>query len=122
MHDPRPQFAADRGQLLKVMQQRIDQRSAVARIFGRSRSRMHHHARGLVDDRQVIVLVDDVERNFFWDGAQRWSVWRPGDRDLLVAIALQSQRRLGRRPVHQHLACLNELLNPGAAHFCVIDL
>jgi hypothetical protein len=52
------------------MQQGVHQRSAVARIVGRSCARVHHHACRLVDDRQIVVLINDVERNLFRDGAQ----------------------------------------------------
>ena len=32
---------------------------------------MNHHSGGLVDDGEVVVFVDDVERDIFGDGAQR---------------------------------------------------
>ena len=73
---------------------------------------MNHHARGFVDDRQVVIFIDNIERNLFGNGAQRWSVRRPSNRDLLVTP--QSQRRLRRRGVHQHLALRDELLHTGA--------
>jgi len=61
------------------MQQGIDQGAAIAGIVGGSRARMHHHARGLVDDGEVVVFIDDVERNFFGNSAQRSGVRRAGD-------------------------------------------
>ena len=44
--------------LATVPQQRIDQRSLVVAGAG-----MHHHVLGLVDHQQMLVLIDDVQRN-----------------------------------------------------------
>ena len=115
MDDAGPQVAADRGELREMMQQGIDQRSAIARVVGRSRAGMHHHACGLVDDGEVVVFVNDVERNFFRHGAQRLSVRWPGDRNLLIAF--QSQRGFRGGIVHQHFAFRDELLHARAADF-----
>src|ERR1700730_7267632 len=101
------------------MKEGADQVSAVARVLGRSCSRMYHHACRLVDDRQVVVFVDDIERYFFWNGSKRRSVRRPANRDLLVA--LQSQRCLSGSLVDQHLTFLDELLHACAADLCGID-
>ena len=59
MHDPRPLDPADARQRRAAMaDQRIDQRAA-----GVAGSRVGDEPRGLVDDHEVAVLVDDVERN-----------------------------------------------------------
>jgi hypothetical protein len=47
-------------EIVDVVEQRVDQRAA--RVPG---GRMHHHARRLVDDDQIAVLVDDRERQRF---------------------------------------------------------
>ena len=90
MDNARTQFASDGGERSKVMQEGIDQGAAIAGIVGGSRARMHHHARGLVDDGEVVVFIDDVERNFFGNSAQRSGVRRAGDRDLLIATAFET--------------------------------
>ena len=40
--------------------QRIHQRAGLV-----ARGRMHHEAAGLVDDDDVVILIDDVERDIF---------------------------------------------------------
>ena len=40
-------------------------------IVGGPRSGVNHHACRLVDNSQVVVLVNDVERNLFGDSPQR---------------------------------------------------
>ena len=55
--DAGPQFAADAAQVVDVVQQRVDQRAV--RV---ARRRVHHHAGRLVDDDDVGVLEEDVER------------------------------------------------------------
>ena len=60
VHDARPLLAADAAEIVDVMEQRVDQRAA--RVPGR---RMHDHARRLVDDDEVAVLVEDRQRQRF---------------------------------------------------------
>ena len=75
---------------------------------------MHHHAGRLVDNGQIVVFVDDVERNLLRKGAQTRRVGCSGDRDFFPA--LQPQRCAGRAPADQHLAFGDQLLNSGATH------
>ena len=59
MHDPRPHHPADPRQAVRaVMQQRVDQRPAPV-----PRAGMHDHSRRLVNHQQILVLVNDIERN-----------------------------------------------------------
>jgi len=60
MHDARTLDAADAGQVLAVMQQGVDERAGVC-----ARRGMHDHIRRLVDDDDVAVLIDDVQRDVF---------------------------------------------------------
>src|SRR3984957_843810 len=83
---------------------------------------MHHHARWLVNDGQIVVLVNDVESDVFGQRAQRWSMWRENHSDLFFAITLQSQRCFRSRIIHPYLALRDELLatrsgNLGVIHF-----
>ena len=79
------------------MQQRVDQRAAVALVVGGACPGMHHHPGGLVDDGEVVVLEDDVERNVFGMGPQRRGVGVAEDGDLLST--LQRQRGLAVDPL-----------------------
>ena len=64
VHDARPPDAADAGKAgAAVGDQRIDQRAGLV-----ARGRMHHQAPGLVDDDDVVVLIDDIERDLFARG------------------------------------------------------
>ena len=66
VHDARPEPPADARQRAAAMvQQRVHQRPV-----GRARRRMHHQPGGLVDDDEVGVLVDDVERDRLGRGAR----------------------------------------------------
>ena len=58
MHNARTDNTVDARQILAMIQQRIHQRAAV--IAG---SRMHHHAARLIDNHDVIILIDDIQRN-----------------------------------------------------------
>ena len=59
MDDAGPHHAADARQRGAAMgDQRVDQRACV--VAG---GRMHHHADRLVDDDQVLVFKDDIERD-----------------------------------------------------------
>ena len=59
VHDARPLDAADAGEAVAAMgDQRVDQRAG-----GVAGGRMHHQPGWLVDDDEVVVLVDDVERD-----------------------------------------------------------
>ena len=61
---PGPLLAADAAQVVDVVEQRVDQRAA-----GVAGGRMHHHAGRLVDDDQVVVLVEDRQRQRLGRGA-----------------------------------------------------
>jgi len=59
VHDARALDAADPGQARAAMgDQRIHQRTGLV-----ARGRMHHEAAGLVDDDDIVILVDDIERD-----------------------------------------------------------
>lgn len=115
MHDPRSQLPSDARQRTEVMQQCIHQRAPIARVVGRSRAGVHHHARRLVDYRQIAVFVDNIERDLLRNGAQWRRLGRPGDGDPLAAA--QPQRRFGGRVIDQHFPLLDQLLNARARDF-----
>jgi len=71
------------------MKQRIHQRPAIARIVGSSGSRMNHHPCRLVDHREIVVLINNVERNSFGDSLKRRPLRFTQHADALPAAQLQ---------------------------------
>ena len=72
---------------------------------------MHRHAGGFVDDDEIGVFVDDVER-------QRFGLWRCGfwrrESDLVARAGARFVLRMrDRRAVHAELACADQALNAG---------
>ncbi|CDC60272.1 unknown [Clostridium sp. CAG:448] len=60
VYDSRANHPTDTGQMPAAMpEQCVDQRPV--RISGRG---MHHHPRRLIDDNDVIILINDIQRNF----------------------------------------------------------
>ena len=57
MDDSRPLFAADAAQIVDMVEQRVDERSA--RV---SRSRVDDHPCGFVDDDHIAILIEDRKR------------------------------------------------------------
>ncbi len=97
VHNSRAQLAAHIRQFAEAMQQRVDQRPAIAFVLGGACSGVHHHSRWLVDDSQVVIFIDDVERDVLCDGAQRRGLGVAKDGDLFAAA--QPKRRLGTLPL-----------------------
>src|SRR5712691_148245 len=60
VHDAGPRGAARGRPASAASQQRVHQRARA--VAGRG---VHDHSRGLVDDKEVLILVDDLERDFF---------------------------------------------------------
>ena len=97
--------------LAEVEEQRVDEGAAV--VVERAGAGVHHHARSLVDDREVVVLVDDVEREVFGFGAKGGGLGIAFDVDLLAAAKLVA--RLGDGAVDGDLAVVDEQLHAAAA-------
>jgi len=81
MDDSRPEYAADAGKIGAVGQESVDE--GMSSMAGRG---MHGQARGLIDDEEVLVLVDDVKGHGF-----RLDVERPRRRDAHVDDVVASQ-------------------------------
>ena len=64
------QFASYTGQRSEPVQQSIDQSSSVSFVVSWRSTSMHHHASRLIYDREIIVFVNNVQRNLFRDGPQ----------------------------------------------------
>jgi len=101
------------------MEERVDERAAVARVYipspGRYRTRpgVDHHAGGFVDDGEVFVFVDDIERDVLGEGVERRRLWRAFDLDGLASVELLL--RLGGVASDANLFVFNEELDAGAA-------
>ena len=109
VHDAGAEFTADAAQVAHMVQKRIDE-SAV-RVAG---GRMHDHARRLVDDDEIRVVVDDVE-------GQRLGPRRRRRRRRHVhphhVAGVDGGSRARRRAVEQDVPLSDQLLDlrPGAA-------
>jgi len=114
--DARAEFAADLRELVEVMEESVDEGSAVALVdFSRGSvagAGVDHHACGLVDDGQVLVLVKDVEGDVLGEGVERWRVGSAFDLDLLAA--LEFELGFGWLAVDANLSVLDEQLDAGA--------
>ncbi len=113
MNDAGAQLAAGGGELLHVVQQRVDQRAAVSEIVRCAGAGVDHHAGGLVDHGEGVVLIKDVERDVLRRGAQRGWAGLAFDGDGLAAAQLVAG--LGGDAVDAHLAGGDEHLHPRAA-------
>ena len=81
VHDAGPPLAADAGEAVAAMgDQRVDQRAGPM-----AGGRMDHQIARLVDDDDVVVLIDDLERNRLRRGLGRLGR-RHGDDDLVAGI------------------------------------
>ena len=102
MHDAGAQVAAGRRKRLEAIEQRVDQRSAVARVFILPRPGMNHHPGRLVDHRQVGVLERHIQRNVFRRGLERRRMRLAGNRQSARPRAASARpSRAGHRPAHR---------------------
>ena len=96
-----------------MVEQGIDQGAAIARVFAQAGAGVDHHPGRLVDDREVRVFIDDIERDGLGDGAQRRRLGIGQDGDSLAAAQLV--RRLLRLAVDLDAALRQQQLHPRAA-------
>src|SRR5579884_243716 len=110
MHNAWAQFTSHCRQPLEAMQERVYQRALCD-----PRAGMHRHAGGLVHRHQIVVFVENLERNLLGKGARRggWSE-RPHF-DLLASV--QAGGGFRNRAVQQYMTRLDPLLQPRAAGF-----
>src|SRR5207248_11402688 len=99
MNDARAHLSADAGKLLEMVQERVDQGSTIALIFGRTRAGMHHHACRFVDDGEIVVFIGDVQGNILSNRAQRRTPGGVEYSHVLPATPLD-RRICGRRVWH----------------------
>ncbi len=106
MHDPRPLFSANSGEIPAMVKKRIDERMLLMAGSG-----MDDESGRLVDDEQVLVFEKNAQRNVFRgqiDFLRRWLIqFDPVSRPNSLTWA----RRL---PIQPNEPIADQLLEPGA--------
>jgi hypothetical protein len=97
------------------MKQRVDQCSPISLVIRSARSGVDHHAGWFVDHCEIIVLVNDVERDLLRNGPQ--SRARDFAKYFNYFGALQTERGPLWFAIYRHLRLRDELLHPRAAGF-----
>ena len=111
VHDARPALAADTGKARTAMgDQRVDQRTGLV-----SRGRVDHHVGRLIDNDDVIVLVDNLERDRFRGGLGRLRR-RHVEHDGIAGIDAMA-RIADRAAADRDRAGLDQRLEPAARQF-----
>jgi hypothetical protein len=117
MDDAGAEVAAYVGELVEVEEEGVDEGAAVAGVYlvrgGCAGSGVDHHAGGLVDDGEVLVFVENFERDVLGDGVERGGLRGAFDLDGLAAAELLFG--LGGMTVDADLAGFDEELDAGAA-------
>lgn len=109
VHNSRTIRAAGLRQTLEVVQQCINERSLM-----NSCTNVYHHPGWLIDDRQVGIFINDLQRNGFRDENTRFR-FRQGDFDLFFATQLVACLR--GLSIQQDLLVVNPSLDLRAALF-----
>src|SRR5262249_25524797 len=104
--DARPGHAADAGQSLHVVKERVDERPSCVAC-----GRMDDEPGGLVEDEEIAVLVQDREREILGLGDRRL---RRGNGDLERLPSLETERWTARAPIDEDPASLEQSLDPRA--------
>jgi hypothetical protein len=118
MDDAGAQVASDVGEFGEVKEEGVDEGALVARVGfaacegGGAGSGVDHHAGGFVDDGEVLVLVEDFERDVFGDGVQGGWLWGAFDLDGFAAVEFLFG--LGGVPVDANLAGFDEEPDAGS--------
>ena len=107
MHDPRPQHAANSGEIANVVEQGVHERAGGVPGAG-----MNHQPGGLVEDQQPGVLEDDRERDRL---GRRLRGLGLGDLDLDQLSGLDARRGPARPAVQRDVAGADQRLETGAA-------
>ena len=106
--DAGAQFAADAAQVVKVVQERVDERAVLIAGGG-----VNDHAAGLQDDGEIVILIENRERNFLRDGDGRLRRGNHQD-DSLPRFRLCAGFRLD-FPVHCDVSVRHQRRHPRAS-------
>jgi hypothetical protein len=113
MNNSRAQFTPDTGERAKAVQQGIDQGSAVSVVVGSASSRVDHHSGRLIYHREIIIFINNVERDFFRHCAHWRSFGFADDFNLLASAELKGRPR--RFPIDENLFLRDKLLDSRTA-------
>ncbi len=95
------------GKILQMPRERIDERTAVVAV-----SRMHDQSGRLVEHDEVVVLMNDVERNILGDDLHLALGIGHHEGDAVERLHLVT--RLHRRAVHQDVSSVGRRLHPAS--------
>src|SRR5579872_6496485 len=96
------------------MQERVNQCPAIARIVAGPRTRVNHHPRRLVNNRQIVIFINDIERDFFGNSLE-WRTLRLANKSDRLA-STQLQRSFRRSVVDKNFFFRDKLLHPRSAN------
>ena len=109
VHNSWSQLPTHTRELPEAMQQRIHQRPTIALVLGGTRASMHHHPSSLVHHRQIVVLVNDVQRDFLSHRPQRSRFHLAENRNPFSSS--QAQRSFRRIIIDQNFLFVDQLLD-----------
>jgi hypothetical protein len=112
MDDARAEVSAYAGELVEVEEEGVDEGALGAGFVSGSGAGVDHHACRLVDDGEVFVFVEDVERDVFGGGVERWGLGGAFDLDGFAAVELLLG--LGGMAVDADLLVFDEKLDAGS--------
>jgi hypothetical protein len=116
MDDAGAEVAAYVGEFGEVKEEGVDEGASVALVQtaqgGSAGSGVDHHAGRLVDDGEVLVFVEDFERDIFGDGVEGGGLRSAFDLDGFSAVEFLFG--LGEVAVDANLASLDEELDAGS--------
>ena len=101
--DAGAQRGVDAGENIAVMKQGVDERAGVIAV-----RRVCHHACGFVDDEELVVFVDDFERDVLRDG---FGPGRTGKSDVKNFARCNGVTWFHAAAVDEHQPCFDSLLD-----------
>src|SRR6476620_17151 len=107
VHDAGP-LRPGHADVRRVMKQRVDKRAGAM-----PRGRVDNHAGRLVDRDDVLVFIDDVQRNLL---GQQLILFDRRDRDLDDLARRDLECTAANLAIDQHVAIVDQTLEPGSAH------
>jgi hypothetical protein len=112
MDDAGAEIAAGGREFGEVEEQRVDEGAAVSFVVGATGAGVDHHAGRFIYDGEVLVFVEDVQRDVFGCGVERRGVRAAFDLDRFAAMKLLFG--LGGVAVDANLIGLDKELNADA--------
>jgi hypothetical protein len=112
VHDSRTKLPSNAGEIFVTVQECIYERASGTRMFRRACASVDHHSGWLIDDGEIVVFINDVERNVFG----RRFYWRPLGRadDLDYVSRPHLPGCPFRAAIDKNFLFFDQLLDPGA--------